>query len=58
MTWFQYAFDENAPHGRQWVVLRMWWCSARKILSCTEISRWPTKHEAEGHARKELERMS
>lgn len=56
MTWFQAAHDADAFQGYQWVVLQIHYHS-RYGMTATEVSRWPTRHEAEGHARKAWERL-
>jgi hypothetical protein len=55
MYWFQAAFDPEAVHGKQWVVLQMNYMPSGGYIRPMEVSRWPTKHEAEGRARKEWE---
>lgn len=55
MMWFQAAFDEEAIYGKQWVVLRM--CFNGKYVMPVVVSRWPTQHEAEGHAKKNMAKL-
>lgn len=57
MYWFQAAYDCEAVHGKQWVVLQMNIMGDHMYVRPTVASRWPTKHEAEGHARKEWEKL-
>lgn len=57
MTWFQVAHDSEAEHDR-WVVLQMYrYGPLGRDVHSREHSRWPTRHEAEGHARKAWENL-
>lgn len=61
MIWFQAAFDPDARHGKQWVVLEMRLSNPsytyEEPVKARVFSQWPTRHEAEGHARKAWERL-
>lgn len=54
MVWYQAAYDEEALPNKAWVVLLMTFNG--KYVTPVECGRYPTRHEAEGHARKNWEK--
>jgi hypothetical protein len=56
MIWFQAAFDREANYGQQWVVLQMRLNDDGNVWGFP-VARYPTRHEAQGHSRKNWERL-
>jgi hypothetical protein len=52
MKWYQVAHDRDPIDGRNdWVVLQMVFYPGDPVVKAYPIGKYPTRHEAEGHAK-------